>query len=180
MEDSWAGCGQKHTSACKRIFHDTIESDVLKHCENSTNKTLKKGPRAVGIKKYTVLLMTSFAFLTLTKNARTEEPQATPIIESILERPLREIIVSHTDSNGVLQLYRMKENGSDSRQLTYSQHGCRMPACSSDGEKLVYVQHDGHGLSLRVSNLDGKNSRALRNNGRNLLPSWLPDSKHIV
>ena len=157
-----------------------FESDVLKHYENSINKTLRKGFGAVGIKKYTVLLLTCFAFLTLTRNARTEEPQATPIIESILERPLREVIVSHTDSNGVLQLYRMKENGSDSRQLTYSEHGCRMPACSSDGEKLVYVQHDGHGLSLRVSNLDGKNSRTLRNNGRNLLPSWLPDSKHIV
>ena len=55
-----------------------------------------------------------------------------------------------------------------------------MPACSSDGKKLVYVQHHGHGLSLRVSNLDGNNSRNLHSDGRNLLPSWLPDSKHIV
>ena len=132
-------------------------------------------------KKYTVLLLTSFVFFTLTSNARTEEPQTTPnTIESILEQPLREVIVSHTDSTGVLQLYCKKEDGSDSRQLTYSKHGCRMPACSSDGKKLVYVQHHGHSLSLRVSNLDGNNSRNLHSDGRNLLPSWLPDSKHIV
>ena len=132
-------------------------------------------------KKYTVLLLTSFVFFTPTRNAHTEEPLTTPnTIESILEQPLREVIVSHTDSTGVLQLYRKKEDGSDSRQLTYSKHGCRMPACSSDGKKLVYVQHYGHGLSLRVSNLDGNNSRNLHSDGRNLLPSWLPDSKHIV
>ena len=40
---------------------------------------------------------------------------------------LRELIVSHTDDQGVLQLYRMKENGSGSRQLTFSKSGCRMP-----------------------------------------------------
>ena len=132
-------------------------------------------------KKYTVLLLTSFVFFTPTRNTQAKEPQTTPnTIESILEQPLREVIVSHTDSTGVLQLYRKKEDGSDSRQLTYSKHGCRMPACSSDGKKLVYVQHYSHGLSLWVSNLDGNDSRNLHSDGRNLLPSWLPDSKHIV
>jgi TolB protein len=74
----------------------------------------------------------------------------------------------------------MKENGSDSRQLTHSKRGCRMPACSFDGKKLVYVQQVGNGLSLWISDLDGKNARALIEDGRNLLPSWVPDSKHIV
>ena len=41
---------------------------------------------------------------------------------------LREVIVSHTDENNVLQLFRMKEDGSDSVQLTHSEKGCRMPA----------------------------------------------------
>ena len=93
---------------------------------------------------------------------------------------LREVIVSHTDENGILQLYRMKEDGSDRLQLTHSERGCRMPACSPNGEKLVYVQQVGHGLSLWISNLDGKNARALSAEGRNLMPSWLADSKHIV
>ena len=131
--------------------------------------------------RWALLLMSSLAFLVLTVSASSEEPQATLVLDEPTSKPqLREIIVSHTDQNGVLQLYRMKEDGSDSRQLTHSERGCRMPACSSDGERLVYVQQVGHGLSLWISNLDGKNSRALSDDGRNLLPSWLPDSKHIV
>jgi len=74
----------------------------------------------------------------------------------------------------------MNEDGSDSRQLTLCERGCRMPACSPDGERLVYVRQVGHGLSLWISDLDGKNARALSDGGRNLVPSWLPDSKHIV
>ncbi len=93
---------------------------------------------------------------------------------------LREVIVSHSDENGILQLYRMKEDGSDRRQLTHSERGCRMPACSPSGEKLVYVQQVGYGLSIWISDLDGKNARALSDEGRNLMPSWLADSKFIV
>ena len=42
------------------------------------------------------------------------------------------------------------------------------------------MQQVDHGLSLRISDLDGKNARALSDEGRNLVPSWLPDSKHVV
>ena len=132
-------------------------------------------------KRCAALLMCSLVFLALNGNTGAEEPEAEPVeIEVIPNRPLREVIVSHTDGNGVLQLYCMKEDGSGSRQLTYSDHGCRMPACSPDGERLAYVQQVGHGFSLWISNLDGKNPRVLIDDGRNLLPCWLPDSKHIV
>ena len=93
---------------------------------------------------------------------------------------LREVIVSHTDEKAILQLYRMKEDGSERRQLTHSERGCRMPACSPDGEKLVYVQQVDHDLSLWVSDLDGKNAQSLVADGMNLLPGWLPDSRRIV
>ena len=132
-------------------------------------------------KRCAVLLICSLVFLVLNGNTGAEEPEAEPVeIEVIPNRPLREVVVSHTDGNGVLQLYCMKEDGSGSRQLTYSDHGCRMPACSPDGERLAYVQQVGHALSLWISNLDCKNSRVLTDEGRNLLPCWLPDSKHIV
>ena len=49
---------------------------------------------------------------------------------------LHEIIVSHTDSNNVLQLYHINEDGSSRRQITDSEHGCVMPAVSPDGRKL--------------------------------------------
>ena len=93
---------------------------------------------------------------------------------------LREVIVSHTDENGILQLFRMKEDGSQSLQLTNSKHGCRMPFVSPDGKKLVYVEQVDHSLSLWLSGIDGKNARSLVSGGMNLIPSWLPDSKHIV
>ena len=93
---------------------------------------------------------------------------------------LREVIVSHTDDNGILQLFRMKEDGSDSFQLTDSKDGCRMPSVSSDGKRLVYVKQVDHSLSLWLSGIDGQNSRSLVSGGMNLIPSWLPDSKHIV
>ena len=38
------------------------------------------------------------------------------------EAALREVIVSHTDEEGILQLYRMKEDGTGSRQLTFSKN----------------------------------------------------------
>jgi Tol biopolymer transport system component len=58
----------------------------------------------------------------------------------------RELVVSHTDEKGILQLYRMKEDGSDRQQLSRSKRGCRMPACSPDGTKLIYVQQVGDSL----------------------------------
>ena len=93
---------------------------------------------------------------------------------------LREVIVSHTDGDGILQLYRMKEDASDSVQLTHSKYGCRMPAVSPDGKKLVYSEVVDGSLSLWLSDIDGKNPRALVGDGMNLLPSWLPDSRQIV
>ena len=93
---------------------------------------------------------------------------------------LREVIVSHTDNKGVLQLFRKKEDGSCSVQITHSEKGCRMPVVSPDGKKLVYVQLVNHSLSLWLSDINGKNPRVLKNDGMNLFPYWLPDSRHIV
>ena len=96
------------------------------------------------------------------------------------EPPLREIIVSHTDENGILQLYHIKEDGSSRRKITGSKHGCMQPAVSPDGRKIVYVEQSRKGMALWLCDLDGKNTKALKESGRNLIPSWLPDSKHIV
>ena len=93
---------------------------------------------------------------------------------------LRDVIVSHTDQGGILQLFRMKEDGSHSVQLTRSKSGCRMPSVSPDGKKVLYVEQEKGALGLWLSDLDGSNARALVREGMNLLPSWFPDSRHIV
>ena len=93
---------------------------------------------------------------------------------------LREVIVSHSDDkNGILQLFRMQEDGANRRQLTYSEQGCRMPAWSPDGKRLD-VKQVNHSLSLWLSDIDGNNTCSLTGDGFNLLPTWLPDSRHIV
>jgi Tol biopolymer transport system component len=96
------------------------------------------------------------------------------------EPQLRELVVSHTDENNRLQLYHIKEDGSWRRQITNSHHGSMMPAVSPDGSKIVYVQQSAKGMSLWISDVDGKSSKALTESGGNLIPSWLPDSEHIV
>lgn len=93
---------------------------------------------------------------------------------------LREIVVSHGDTNKVLQLYHVKEDGSSRRQITRSNHGCLQPAVSPDGSRIVYVRQSRKGMALWMIGFDGENSKALTEPGRHLLPSWLPDSKHIV
>ena len=55
-----------------------------------------------------------------------------------------------------------------------------MPSCSPDGKKIVYVRQSSTGMALWLTDLDGKNARALTTAGRNLVPSWLPDSTHVV
>ena len=91
-----------------------------------------------------------------------------------------EIIVSCPDENNILQLYHIKEDGSSRRKITNSNHECMMPAVSPDGSKIVFVQQSGKGMALWISNFDGRNQKVLTESGRNLIPSWFPDSKHIV
>ena len=96
------------------------------------------------------------------------------------ESQMREIIVSCPDENNILQLYHIKEDGSSRREITNSNHECMMPAVSPDGSKIVFVQQSEKGMALWISNFDGRNQKALTESGRNLLPSWFPNSKHIV
>lgn len=98
----------------------------------------------------------------------------------VLAREVREVVVSHTDEKGILQLYRMNEDGSDSVQLTFSKHGCRMPSVSPNGKKLAYVEQVDHSLAIRISDLDGLNIRTLTEGGMNLIPSWFPDSEQLI
>ena len=119
-----------------------------------------------------VFLITTFGI--------SELAVASEIPAGVRKTELRELVVSHADKKGILQLYRMKEDGSDRRQITHSKRDCQMPACSPDGRKLVYTQQVDHSLAITICDVDGGNARALVKEGMNLLPSWLPDSRHIV
>ena len=66
---------------------------------------------------------------------------------------LREVVVSHTDDEEVPRstAWWMGQVVGDSR----FPDRCRMPSCSSDGKKLVYVEQVGHAMALRFADLNG-------------------------
>lgn len=106
----------------------------------------------------------------------TESPTA----PETASHPLREIIVSYADETNKLQLYRVNEDGSARRRITDGTHNCMFPAWSPDGKKIVYGQEGDSGLALWLADPDGKNPKMLLGSGLNRVPSWLPDSRHIV
>lgn len=105
----------------------------------------------------------------------TPEP-VTPVVES----HLREVVVSYAQANNRLQIYRVTADGSFRRRITDGTHDCMMPAWSPDGKKVVYVRQSREGLNLWLCDPDGSSHKPLTHSGRNRVPSWLPDSKHVV
>jgi len=101
-------------------------------------------------------------------------------VVSAVEPAMREIIVSHTDENNILQLYHLREDGSAKRKITNSKHGCLHPAISPDAKKIAYVEQSQAGMGLWLCDLDGKNPKMLMEPGKHLLPCWCPDSIHVV
>lgn len=101
--------------------------------------------------------------------------------ESFSVKPrLREIIVSYAQGNSKLQLYRVNEDGSSRRRITDGEHNCMMPEWSPNGQQVVYVRQGKDGLNLWLCDPDGKHHKPLTPSGSNRVPSWLPDSKHVV
>ena len=135
----------------------------------------------MNLKKRGFLLVTSLTFFLLLRITQSDEPDATRALDvSNAKARLREVIVSHNDDNGILQLYRKKEDGSDSLQLTNGNLNCVQPACSPNGANIVYVQRSNKEMAIWLCDTDGDNAKELVTSQRLLLPSWLPDSKHIV
>jgi len=93
---------------------------------------------------------------------------------------LRDIIVSYAPVNSKLQLYRVKEDGSFRHRITDKEYDCMMPSWSPNGKKVVYVRQSKAGLNLWLCDPDGNEHKQLTQSGRNRIPSWLPDSKHVV
>ena len=55
-----------------------------------------------------------------------------------------------------------------------------MPNCSPNGKKLVYMEQINHAMTLRVCDINGENTKTIIDEGMNVIPSWMPDSLHIV
>ena len=118
--------------------------------------------------------------LTLVVAGLTGHLSTWAVAQQITPPKPREVIVSYAEQTGRLQLYRVMEDGSSRRRITNGDANCMMPAWSPDGRKVVYVRQSEKGLDLWRCDPDGRQHVRLTQTGANRIPSWLPDSKHIV
>jgi TolB protein len=90
-------------------------------------------------------------------------------------------VVFQSNRTGVFQIYSMKADGSDVRQLTNLPDDSYGPSYSPDG-KLVAFAHGSNGKSdVYVMEADGSRVHALTTDGLdNSHPHWSPDGRRIV
>lgn len=93
-------------------------------------------------------------------------------------------IVFASNSDGTMNIYTMKADGSDIRQVTHTNY-CYNGGCffSPDGKKILFRadREKPHYLQIYVVNADGTNERQLTNNGAvNWAPYWHPKGQIIA
>lgn len=88
-------------------------------------------------------------------------------------------IVYISSASGNTEIWSMKADGTEQRQLTSDTYTKFAPAVSPDGRYVVYVSEHG-GVHLWRINLDGSNPTQLTNGNYDIKPSVSPDSQWVV
>jgi TolB protein len=90
-------------------------------------------------------------------------------------------VAFQSNRTGVFQIYSMKADGSDVRQLTNLQDDSYGPSYSPDG-KLIAFAHGGGGKSdVYLMAIDGSAVHPLTSDGLdNSHPHWSPDGRRVV
>jgi TolB protein len=90
-------------------------------------------------------------------------------------------VVFQSNRTGVFQIYSMKADGSDVRQLSSLPEDSYGPSYSPDG-KLIAFAHGGGGKSdIYVMSADGSGAHSLTSDGLdNSHPHWSPDGRRII
>ncbi|HKV76072.1 MAG TPA: hypothetical protein VJN95_16260 [Gemmatimonadales bacterium] len=80
------------------------------------------------------------------------------------------------------QLFTMKVDGSDRRQLTHDDADHEDPAWSPDGKQIAFVYLKDGGEVISVMNADGTGEfrRLTPNNVKTIHPEWSPDGMKLV
>ena len=103
--------------------------------------------------------------------------------------PDGEQIVFGSNRGGISEIYVMRSDGSELRQLTQAPNSLSagMPAWSPDGKSILFASARGPSsanwydvVDIYVIDADGSNLQRLTHTGDNGSPFWSPDGKRIV
>ncbi|MEX0321793.1 MAG: TolB family protein [Puniceicoccaceae bacterium] len=108
--------------------------------------------------------------------------------------PAGEWLYYNGSQTGPMQIWRMREDGSTTEQLTFDELNDWFPHISPDGKWMVYIsfpttiRKDSHPpykrVHLRLMNLETRESRVIAylygGQGTINVPSWSPDSRRIA
>lgn len=89
-------------------------------------------------------------------------------------------ILFSSDRSGKTQLYTMRVDGTDLRQLTTDSAGAHSAAWSPDVRRVVYVTSGAIGNRIVIIGADGSGRRVISEAAGNQSPSWSPDGSSIL
>lgn len=89
-------------------------------------------------------------------------------------------ILFSSDRSGKSQLYTMRVDGTDLRQLTTDSAGAHSAAWSPDARRVVYVTPGATGNRIVLIGADGSGRHVISEATGNQSPSWSPDGSSIL
>lgn len=104
-------------------------------------------------------------------------------VHSFRWSPEDEWIIFVAPQNGNQEIFRVRPDGSELRNLTQFPTNDTRPAWSPDGEWIAFTRNDANRDRINVFRMrsDGRDIEALTDRvGLNLYPQWSPDGKHIL
>jgi len=90
------------------------------------------------------------------------------------------LILFHADTGSGAQLYTIKPNGTDLRQLTHVDGEAAQADWSPDGRRIAFELADETHVGIAIMNADGTGIHDLTPTGFQGQPAFTPDGHHLV